>query len=38
PARLVANANKIYSELGWKARLDIQDIIKSAWFWHKKQF
>ncbi|MFA1737498.1 UDP-glucose 4-epimerase GalE [Lysinibacillus fusiformis] len=38
PARLVADANKIYSELGWKARLDIQDIIKSAWFWHKKQF
>lgn len=38
PARLVANANKIYSELGWKAQLDIQDIIKSAWVWHKKQF
>ncbi|WP_025115188.1 UDP-glucose 4-epimerase GalE [Lysinibacillus fusiformis] len=38
PARLVADANKIYSELGWKARLDIRDIIKSAWVWHKKQF
>ncbi|MED4889231.1 UDP-glucose 4-epimerase GalE [Lysinibacillus fusiformis] len=38
PARLVADANKIYSELGWKAQLDIQDIIKSAWVWHKKQF
>ncbi len=38
PAKLVANADKIYSELGWKALLDIQDIIKSAWAWHKKQF
>jgi len=38
PAKLVANADKIYAELGWKARLDIQDIIKSAWTWHKKQF
>lgn len=38
PAKLVANADKIYAELGWKAQLDIQDIIKSAWTWHKKQF
>ncbi|MCS1394265.1 UDP-glucose 4-epimerase GalE [Lysinibacillus boronitolerans] len=38
PAKLVANADKIYAELGWKPRLDIQDIIKSAWIWHKKQF
>lgn len=38
PAKLVANAGKIYAELGWKAQLDIQDIIKSAWTWHKKQF
>lgn len=38
PAKLVANAGKIYAELGWKARLDILDIIKSAWTWHKKQF
>ncbi len=38
PAKLVANAGKVYAELGWKAQLDIQDIIKSAWTWHKKQF
>lgn len=38
PAKLVANAGKIYAELGWKAQLDIQDIIKSAWTWHIKQF
>lgn len=38
PAKLVANAGKIYAELGWKAQLDILDIIKSAWIWHKKQF
>ena len=38
PAKLVANAGKIYAELGWKAQLDILDIIKSAWTWHKKQF
>jgi len=37
-AKLVANAGKIYAELGWKTRLNIQDIIKSAWTWHKKQF
>lgn len=38
PAKLVANADKIYAELGWKTQSDIQDIIKSAWTWHKKQF
>ncbi|MGE6513577.1 UDP-glucose 4-epimerase GalE [Lysinibacillus sphaericus] len=37
PAKLVANADKIYSELGWKAQFDIEDIVKSAWAWHKKQ-
>lgn len=37
PARLVASSNKIYQELGWKAELDLQSIIASAWEWHKKQ-
>ncbi|MFJ8457698.1 UDP-glucose 4-epimerase GalE [Lysinibacillus xylanilyticus] len=37
PAKLVANADKIYAELGWKAQFDIRDIVKSAWAWHKKQ-
>jgi len=35
PAELVADVNKIYNELGWKAKYDIKDIIKSAWEWHK---
>ncbi len=37
PAKLVANADKIYAELGWKAQFDIREIVKSAWAWHKKQ-
>ncbi|MET4560637.1 UDP-glucose 4-epimerase GalE [Lysinibacillus parviboronicapiens] len=36
PAKLVANADKIYCELGWKAQFGITDIVKSAWNWHKK--
>ncbi|WP_107839165.1 UDP-glucose 4-epimerase GalE [Metasolibacillus meyeri] len=38
PAILVANAEKIYQELGWKAQFDLQTIIESAWAWHQKQF
>ena len=37
PARLVASANKIYSELGWKAERDLEKIIADAWKWHQKQ-
>lgn len=37
PARLVASANKIYEELGWKASIDLEEIIESAWKWHKSQ-
>lgn len=36
PPRLVASAEKIYKELGWQAQSDIEDIIRSAWFWHRK--
>jgi len=36
PAVLVASSKKIKKELGWKARFDIEDIIKSAWEWHRK--
>ena len=35
PAELVADVSKINDELGWKAKYDIKDIIKSAWEWHK---
>ncbi|WP_200308960.1 UDP-glucose 4-epimerase GalE [Streptomyces adelaidensis] len=31
PARVVASADRIASELGWKARYDVEDMIASAW-------
>ncbi|GEC09501.1 UDP-glucose 4-epimerase GalE [Streptomyces spinoverrucosus] len=31
PARVVASADRITPELGWKARYDVQDMIASAW-------
>lgn len=37
PAILVANSNKIYKELGWKAQIDIEGIVSTAWRWHKSQ-
>jgi UDP-glucose 4-epimerase len=38
PARLVATSEKIYNELGWKAEYGLEEIIASAWEWHKKGF
>ncbi len=36
PPRLVASSERIRSELGWKPQhADLQDIIASAWDWHK---
>lgn len=37
PAMLVANAEKIYQELGWEPQFDLRAIIESAWAWHQKQ-
>ncbi|MGC0418515.1 UDP-glucose 4-epimerase GalE [Embleya sp. AB8] len=31
PARVVASADRIGAELGWKARLDTPDMVESAW-------
>ncbi|MFI9613778.1 UDP-glucose 4-epimerase GalE [Streptomyces sp. NPDC052023] len=31
PARVVASADRITTELGWKARYDVQDMITTAW-------
>jgi UDP-glucose 4-epimerase len=31
PARVVASADRIAAELGWKARYDVRDMISSAW-------
>jgi UDP-glucose 4-epimerase len=35
PARLVASADKIYQDLGWKAERNLEEIIGSAWKWHQ---
>jgi len=36
PPRLVAEASKIHSKLGWRARwTDIDRVIESAWRWHQ---
>lgn len=37
PARLVASSQKIYSELGWKAERNLEQIIGDAWKWHNHQ-
>jgi UDP-glucose 4-epimerase len=35
PASLVASADKISADLGWKPRFpDLRDIVESAWAWH----
>ncbi len=37
PLRLIAKADKIRKELGWKPKYsDLKTIIRSAWEWHKK--
>lgn len=35
PARLVASSEKIFSELGWKAERNLEQIIADAWRWHQ---
>ena len=36
PARLVAAADKAFSELGWKPKYPkLEDIVSTAWAWHK---
>ncbi|WP_449620849.1 UDP-glucose 4-epimerase GalE [Robertmurraya sp. Marseille-Q9965] len=37
PARLVASSKKIHNELGWKAEKNLEEIIETAWKWHKDQ-
>lgn len=34
PAKLVASSKKISEKLGWHAKHDLADMIKSAWKWH----
>lgn len=34
PAQLIASSQKIYEELGWKAKYSLHEIIETAWKWH----
>ncbi|MFD3446554.1 UDP-glucose 4-epimerase GalE [Microbacteriaceae bacterium 4G12] len=34
PAQLIASSQKIYEELGWKAKYSLEDMIQTAWNWH----
>ena len=36
PAKLVASSTKAQNDLGWKPKLDLHEIIKSAWNWEKE--
>jgi UDP-glucose 4-epimerase len=37
PPKLVAGAQKAFSELGWKPKFPkLEDIVSTAWEWHKK--
>lgn len=36
PARLIASSEKIRSELGWRSRFGLDDIISTAWKWRQK--
>jgi UDP-glucose 4-epimerase len=35
PAQLVASSEKIYKELGWKAKYSLEKMIETAWNWHQ---
>ncbi|MDQ0269121.1 UDP-glucose 4-epimerase GalE [Cytobacillus purgationiresistens] len=37
PATLVASSAKISRELGWSPKYDLQQIISSAWNWHRNR-
>jgi UDP-glucose 4-epimerase len=36
PAILIADSTKIHEKLGWTPQYDLQQIVESAWKWHKK--
>lgn len=36
PAKLVASSTKAQNDLGWRPKLDLHEIIKSAWAWEKE--
>uniref|UniRef100_UPI0026EAF9C0 GDP-mannose 4,6-dehydratase n=1 Tax=Methanobrevibacter gottschalkii TaxID=190974 RepID=UPI0026EAF9C0 len=36
PDVLIADSTKIKDELGWTPQYDLEQIVESAWKWHKK--
>jgi UDP-glucose 4-epimerase len=36
PAVLVASSEQLSKELGWQAQYGLEEIIQSAWLWHRK--
>ncbi len=36
PPRLVAGAERAAEELGWKPRRDLEEILRTAWDWHRR--
>ena len=36
PAILIADSSKINEKLGWEPKYDLEEIVSSAWEWHKK--
>ncbi len=37
PATLIADSSKANKVLGWESKYNLEDIIKTAWNWHKEQ-
>ncbi|MBD3184202.1 galactose-1-phosphate uridylyltransferase [Candidatus Poribacteria bacterium] len=35
PATLIANSNLIKEEMGWEVKASLEEIIESAWHWHR---
>jgi UDP-glucose 4-epimerase len=38
PPVLVAAVGRAHAKLGWKAEFDLEQIVASAWSWHRKRF
>lgn len=38
PAQLIASSAKMKRELGWVPQFSLEEIIESAWKWHKRNF
>ncbi len=35
PAILISDAERIYNKLGWRAQISLDEMIESAWHWHR---